>query len=120
MRRTKYHPSYGYVTQTGGNLGDMFKLVSNFVTQPAVADVISKGVKTAADTGAKTIGDRLGKKIADKLIPATPSQEIRKNVLKELKLYKDKPAAEPAAAPDSQYGFGRRKKIRGRGIKVLT
>ena len=101
MRHTKYHASYGYVT--GEGIGDFFRKIQPFVT-PVVSKIAKAGMKAA--------GDKIGSKIADRIAPKPQLPQVtRADILRDLRL-NDKDL--------SQLGFGRKKKIRGSGLRVLT
>ena len=129
MRYTKYHPRHGAITvQTGGNLFDL--VGSLFSKLPSgVGDALKSLPGHIAKAGAKTAGEKIGTRLADrltdKILPEksktqTPASTLdRKEILKELKLYPEK-KVQPSDQVVEQYGFGRRKKIRGRGLKILT
>ena len=108
---SKYHSKYGYVRQ-GKGISDVFNWFSRL--PPSVLDAGKKAATSIATQGITAAGDRIGSALANKLAPKktikAPKKDIRKNILKDLKL--------TDVVPD-QYGFGRTKKIRGKGIKIL-
>ena len=122
MRYTKYYPSAGYVSvQSGGNLFNT--ILSGFSRLPPIAkEALTLAGETTARSGAKAAGDRLGRKIAEKIIPMSKKPAAnRKEILKDLQLHtlQHSEGVKKESPPlPSQYGFG--KKIRGRGIKILT
>lgn len=122
MRYTKYHPRHGHVTaQTGGSL---FEMVGSLLGKlpSGVSEAIKQLPGHIAKAGSKAAGEKIGARLADKIIPEKPKKSAaevgpayRKEVLKELKLL---PEEKQASA--EQYGFGRHRKVRGGGLKILT
>lgn len=122
MRYTKYHPRHGHVTaQTGGNL---FEMVGSLLGKlpSGVSEALKQLPGHIAKAGSKAAGEKIGVRLADrltdKIIPEKPKKAgpaHRKDVLQELKLL-----PEEKQASTEQYGFGRQRKVRGRGIKILT
>ena len=140
MRYTKYYPNHGYVTVVdGGGLVDTIKTIFGKIPFGKVAGLakhippeLTQAAKDSAikvaTSGITAAGDRVGSAIAEKIAPkpqsaAKADAATRKEVLKELKLYDDKPkASSKAANMDAVYGFGnkpRKRKQKGSGIKVL-
>jgi hypothetical protein len=129
MRRTKFHPNYGYYTintQSGSGVLDgvanLFKTVSeNIPTQLSTAAkdaALNVGIKAIKAVGSK-IGDKIANRILSKQAKApkaTDETRIREKVLEDLKLLPD-----DYNRIVTQYGEGnkRKKKVRGAGLKVL-
>ena len=122
QRRTRYHSRYGYVS--GGGFSDIFKFLSNTISK-VPPELISAGKKAAtnvATSGISALGDRAGRELANKIAPPRTahvldtSRTSRDELLNDLKLIQ----GDTTPVQDiHQQGFGRKKKIRGRGIKIL-
>ena len=118
-RYTKYVPQHGYVT-VGGNVFNTLSALFSRVPS-GITEAVKDGAIDVAKSGIRAAGDRIGTKLANAIKPATKlsPQETRQAVLKELKLVDDLPKVKTVPAID-QYGFGRKRKIRGAGIKLLS
>ena len=113
MRRTKYHSNYGYVSH-GGGIGDVFTVIKNAFSRlpPSIIEAGKKAGTKIATSGITAAGDRVGSALANRIAPPD-----RKKVLKDIKLSPDIKLSEPST-DIHQLGFGK-KKIRGKGIKIL-
>ena len=128
QRRTRYHSRYGYVS--GGGFSDIFKFLSNTISK-VPPELISAGKKAAtnvATSGISALGDRAGRELANTIAPKASrtahvldtSRTSRDEILNDLKLIQgDTPTNTTPVKDIHQQGFGRKKKIRGRGIKIL-
>ena len=119
QRQTRYHSRYGYVS--GGGFSDIFKFLSNTISK-VPPELISAGKKAAtnvATSGISALGDRAGRELANKIAPPRTAHVLdtsRDEILNELKLIQ----GDTTPVQDiHQLVFGRKKKIRGRGIKIL-
>jgi len=112
MRQTKYISGYGYIS--GGGLSDIINLMKGVFNRlpPSVIQATKKAATSAATAGITTAGDRVGSELANRIAPKKPKSVPKEAVLKDLKL-----SSNPQQ-DISQLGFGRRK-VRGKGIKIL-
>ena len=121
QRRTRYHSRYGYVS--GGGFSDIFKFLSNTISKvpPELFSAGKKAATNVATSGISALGDRAGRELANKIAPKTSRtahvlDTSRDEILNDLKLIQ----GDTTPVQDiHQQGFGRKKKIRGRGIKIL-
>lgn len=112
-RHTRYHSQYGYIT--GNGIGDLFNLSAKIFNKipTSIIDAGKNAATKVVKSGIEATGDKVGRVLANKIAPTPNLTAPRRDILPDLKL------SQQPQNPTQQGFGGRKKKIRGAGLKIL-